>query len=326
MSDAPKPLPRDAFIDEIFLAAKNNPNIYFITADLGAKALDRFRVELPKQLIHGGISEQNVMDLAAGLAQNGKIVYTYAMAPFVTVRCFEQVKVAIASMFLPVTIIGNGVGYSYNDAGPTHYATEDISCMRALGGLEILTPGDTTSTLATAKLTYTQPALRYVRLDRAFLPDVYEPADRRFMTDGLVEIEPGEKICILTNGYMLQTAREAKKQLAENGIEAALIDVFRLKPINPRVLKQVLAPYERIVTLEEHFLSGGLGGAIVEAMADVGILKPVKRIGIADTYLFDNGGRQHIHRKAGIDAATVAGVISRFYQSPVTELAYEPQA
>ena len=92
------------------------------------------------------------MDLAAGLAQNGKIVYTYAMAPFVTLRCFEQVKVAIASMSLPVTIIGNGVGYSYNDAGPTHYATEDISCMRALGGLEILTPGDTVSTVVTAKL------------------------------------------------------------------------------------------------------------------------------------------------------------------------------
>ena len=80
MSDKPKILPRDAFIDEIFDAAKKNPNIYFITADLGAKALDRFRVELPNQLIHGGISEQNVMDLAAGLAQNGKIVYTYAMA------------------------------------------------------------------------------------------------------------------------------------------------------------------------------------------------------------------------------------------------------
>src|SRR5271157_2241434 len=155
MSEPPKILPRDGFIDEVFAAAKTNRDIYFITADLGAKALDRFRAELPGQIIHGGICEQNMMDLAAGLAQNGKIVYTYAMAPFVSLRCYEQVKVAIASMSLPVTIIGNGVGYSYNDAGPTHYATEDISCMRVLGGIEILTASDTETVLQTARLTYT---------------------------------------------------------------------------------------------------------------------------------------------------------------------------
>ncbi|HTA94888.1 MAG TPA: 1-deoxy-D-xylulose-5-phosphate synthase, partial [Verrucomicrobiae bacterium] len=194
-----KILPRDAFIDEIFLAAKKNPNIYFITIDLGAKALDRFRVELPNQLIHAGISEQNAMDVAAGLAQNGKIVYVYAMAPFVTLRCYEQIKVAIASMFLPVTIIGNGVGYSYNDAGPTHYATEDLSCMRALGGIEILTASDTETVLQTARLTYTKPAFRYVRLDRAFLPDIYPSGDKRILQDGIVEIEPGEKACIIAS-------------------------------------------------------------------------------------------------------------------------------
>jgi transketolase len=312
MSDIAKILPRDAFIDEIFLAAKKNPNIYFITADLGAKALDRFRVELPKQIIHGGICEQNMMDLAAGLAQNGKIVYTYAMAPFVTLRCYEQIKVAVASMFLPVTIIGNGVGYSYNDAGPTHYATEDISCMRALGGMEILTPGDTVSTLAAARYSYTQPALRYIRLDRSFLPPVYGEGDERFWKDGLVEIEPGERVCILTNGYMLQTAREAKALLASDGLKVGLIDVFRLRPIDGAVLARLLARYERVVTLEEHFLSGGLGGAIVEAMADAGILKPVKRIGVQDAYLFENGGRQHILRKAGLDVPTVAETIRGF--------------
>ncbi len=312
MSDTPKILPRDAFIDEIYLAAKSNRDIYFITADLGARALDRFRTDLPGQIIHGGICEQNMMDLAAGLAQNGKIVYTYAMAPFVTLRCYEQVKVAVASMFLPVTIIGNGVGYSYNDAGPTHYATEDISCMRALGGLEILTPGDTVSTVTAAKLSHQQPAFRYVRLDRAFLPPIYGEGDQRFWKDGIVEVESGDKVCILTNGYMLQTAKEVKTALAAKGIKVGIIDVFRLRPIDGEVLKRVLSRYDKIVTLEEHFLSGGLGGAVVEAMADAGIMKPVKRIGIDDAYLFENGGRASIHRKAGIDAATATDVIERF--------------
>jgi len=314
MTDVQKALPRDAFIDEIFAAAKSNPNIYFITADLGAKALDRFRVELQRQLIHGGISEQNVMDLAAGLAQNGKIVYTYAMAPFITLRCYEQIKVAVASMFLPVTIIGNGVGYSYTDAGPTHYATEDISCMRALGGLEIVTPCDTVSAVATAKLTHSHPAFRYIRLDRAFLPAVYEENDRRFLNEGLVEIESGEKVCVITNGYMVQVAREVKIQLASQGINFGIIDAYRLRPIDGNILSGLLARYDRVVTLEEHFLSGGLGGAIVEAMADAGIMKHVKRIGVADTYLFENGGRGYMHRKAGIDAATVGQEIARFCQ------------
>jgi transketolase len=312
MSEAPKILPRDAFIDEIFDAAKKNPNIYFMTADLGAKALDRFRVELPGQLIHGGISEQNVMDVAAGLAQNGKIVYTYAMAPFVTLRCFEQIKVAIASMFLPMTIIGNGVGYSYNDAGPTHYATEDISCMRSLGGIEILTASDTETVLQTAKLSYTKPALRYVRLDRAFLPDIYPSGDQRFMRDGLVEIEPGEKACIIASGIATHIAKEVRTILAEQGHKVAIIDAFRIKPIEGAVLKRVLAPYSKIITLEEHFLSGGMGGAIVEAMADAQILKPVKRVGVPDKYFLENGGRGYIQSLAGVDAKSAAKTAAEF--------------
>jgi len=283
-----------------------------MTADLGAKALDRFRVELPGQLIHGGISEQNVMDVAAGLAQNGKIVYAYAMAPFVTLRCFEQIKVAIASMFLPMTIIGNGVGYSYNDAGPTHYATEDISCMRALGGIEILTASDTETVLQTAKLSYMKPALRYVRLDRAFLPDIYPSGDQRFMRDGLVEIEPGEKACIIASGIATHIAKEVRTILAEQGHKVAIIDAFRIKPIEGAVLKRVLAPYSKIITLEEHFLSGGMGGAIVEAMADAQILKPVKRIGVPDKYFLENGGRGYIQSLAGVDAKSAARAATEF--------------
>jgi transketolase len=230
----------------------------------------------------------------------------------VTLRCYEQIKVAIASMFLPMTIIGNGVGYSYNDAGPTHYATEDISCMRALGGIEILTASDTETVLQTAKLTYTKPAFRYVRLDRAFLPDIYPSGDKRFMRDGLVEIEPGEKACIIASGIATHIAKEVRTMLAEQGHKVAIIDAFRIKPIDGAVLKRVLAPYSKIITLEEHFLSGGMGGAIVEAMADAQILKPVKRIGIADQYILENGGRGYIQSLAGVDAKSAAKTAAEF--------------
>ena len=310
--DPTNKLPRDVFIDEIFEAAQSNKNIYLLSADLGAKALDRFRSLLKDQFFHVGISEQNMMDVAAGLAQNGKLVYTYAMAPFVTMRCYEQIKVALASMNLPIVIIGNGVGYSYNDAGPTHYATEDISCMRGLGGIEILTPADTVSVLETAKLTYRKPGFRYVRLDRAFLPTVYKADDKRFLDNGLVEIDQGKGTCILTCGYMIQKARQVQAHLQKEGHLIGIIDVYRLKPISESILQSLLQGYDQIVTLEEHFLSGGLGGAIVEAMADAQISKPTLRIGIKDHYFCENGGRDYIHKLAGIDVETITEKISRF--------------
>lgn len=305
-------LPRDVFIDHIRSVALRDKNVYFLSADLGAKALDQFRVEANGQFLHVGISEQNMIDVAAGLALNGKHVYVYAMAPFVTLRCYEQIKVAIASMKLPVTIIGVGVGYSYNDAGPTHYATEDVSCMRALAGIEILTPSDTQSVLETAKRTYTNPAFRYVRLDRVFLPTVYLNGDVSFIEQGLVEIEKGQDICILTAGYMVQQALEVKKKLEENGISAGIVDVYRVKPLDTKVLQHIVNGYPRLATLEEHFLSGGLGSVIAEACMDASILKPMLRMGVEDQYILENGGRHYLHKLTQLDKETVVARVSEF--------------
>ena len=143
---SPKPqLMRDAVINEIYTAAQRDKDILFISADLGAKALDEFRENLPEQFIHAGISEQNMVDLASGLALSGKKVFLYAMAPFITARCYEQVKCVIASMKLPVTLIAVGVGLGYDHATLTHFTPEDIACMRALNGVEVLSPADAVS-------------------------------------------------------------------------------------------------------------------------------------------------------------------------------------
>ena len=305
-------LPRDVFINEIREAAIKNKNIYFISADLGAKALDRFRAELENQFIHAGISEQNMIDLAAGMTLSGKIGYVYAMAPFVTLRCFEQIKVAIASMRLPLTIVGIGAGYSYDDAGPTHYATEDVSCMRALGGIEILSPSDTSTVIEAARLTYTKPHFRYVRLDRTYLPSLYNEGDTRFVEDGMVEVDKGKDICIMSSGYMIHRAKEVRKMVVDSGIDVGVIDVFRFKPIDGRVLMSVLQPYRKVVTLEEHFLSGGLGSAVVEALVDHGIVKEVKRIGIRDQYYCENGGRAYLQKLSKIDVQAVSEQVKHF--------------
>lgn len=312
-----KPLPRDAFIDEVYDCAVRDRNVVFVTADLGAKALDRFRRDLPGQFFHAGICEQNMIDVAAGLAQNGRIVFVYAMGPFVTLRCLEQIKVALASMHLPCCIIGNGVGYSYDDAGPTHYATEDVGCMRSIAGCEVLTVGDTATARLAARRSCSHPALRYVRLDRAFLPDVHADGDDRPWDDGIVEVAPGKGTLVLANGYMLQRALEVRAQLAGSGPPPAVADFFRVAPIRRDVLRSICGPFDRIVTIEEHFLSGGSGGALAEALADSGILKPLLRIAIPDHYRFDNGGRKHLLEIVGLGVPSMADRVRSFATNPV---------
>ena len=192
---------RDVFIEEVRAAAKRDRDIVFISADFGAPALDAFRSEQASQFLHAGISEQNMIDLAAGLALAGKKAYVYAMAPFITLRCIEQIKCSLAIMNLPVTVLAVGVGLSYADSGPTHYTTEDLACMRSLAGAEVLTAADSETARAIARLTIDKPAFRIVRLDRNALPTVYstnapEALARGFHVTG-----------IDTSAKMLQAAR-----------------------------------------------------------------------------------------------------------------------
>ncbi len=305
-------LPRDAYIDVVYNAAKQNKDIIFMTADLGAKGLDKFRADIKPQFIHAGISEQNMMNLATGLSRCGKNVFTYAMSSFIAFRDFEQIKVMLASLNCPVAILSVGVGYGYDHAGPTHYATEDIGCMRSLANMEILSPGDTASVAEAARQSCAKPALRYVRLDRQYLPDIYAPDDTSFWERGLVEIKQGEDLAIFATGYMTHTALEARAALAKEGIDAGVIDVFRIKPFNERVFVNIASHYNKLATLEEHFLSAGLGSIVAEACVDNGVVKPVKRLGVKDHYYFENGGRKYIHQLAGIDTPSVVKSLETF--------------
>jgi transketolase len=309
--EAKEELQRDVFIQSVYEAAQKNRNIVFLCCDLGAKALDDFRVKLPDQCIHTGISEQNMIDMAAGLAQCGKIVYAYAMAPFATFRCFEQIKVALGAMKQPVTVVGVGVGYGYDDAGPTHYATEDLSCMRTIAGMEILTAADNTTVSHIAKATYTVPQLRYVRLDRKFLKSLYHGRSDFSYESGIAETVKGKDVAILSSGYVLHTALKVAERLKADGIDAGVVDIFRLKPLNVPALVKIVSGYKHLVTFEEHFLSGGFGSAVLEGLNDSGVHRKVHRIGVEDAYYFENGGRKNIHKLAGIDEDTVYKSIAK---------------
>jgi transketolase len=302
MSNKPlPPLMRDVVINRIFEAAQKDKDILFISADLGAAALDGFREKLPDQFIHAGISEQNMVDLASGLALSGKKVFLYAMAPFLTARCYEQIKCVIASMNLPITLIAVGVGLGYDHATLTHFTPEDIACMRALNGIEVLTPGDAEAAEEIAEVAIIDPDFRYIRLDRQGLEPIYDGGFKAFYDQGFGHIAEGKNIAIVACGVLLQKALLAREALAEKGVDVGVIDLFRVKPIDGKALAETLADYDAVVTVEEQSLEGGMSSAVLEAMVDHNTLRPVKRLGMLDGYAVINGDRNGLHDLYEID-------------------------
>ena len=308
MSDAI--LMRDTFIDYIYDAAKSNRNLMFVSADFGAKALDRLREDLPAQFVHTGICEQSMVDIGAGLALAGKQVILYAMAPFLTTRCYEQTKAVLSAMHLPVAMVGVGAGLGYDHATLTHFTPEDVAIMKAINHMEVWSPSDAPTALALAKLVVEKPALRYVRLERQPMPSLYPEVSQDKLLSGFDHLVKGRHVCIVGSGYIVHKMRKASQLLKAEGIEAGVIDLFRLKTLAPQVV-EILSDYESIITVEEHILEGGTGAGILEALADAGLWRPLVRLGLRDGFTVVNGDRDELHRLYGLDIPDVVAAARR---------------
>ena len=233
---------RDEFIEKLFIEAKKDRNIIFISVDMGAPALDQWREELPNQFIVAGISEQNAINLAAGLSRAGKKPYVYMMACWVA-RCFEQIRYSCAMAQNPITILGAGVGLGYAPAGPAHEPTEDLAYMRAIENIEIFSPSSLGLIQSIVHLTISEPKLRYIRLERNVSDYVsnYESSSTysEVVNSGnqifkeFSSLGQKSKVTILTSGYLLQRAQDASMILdKEFGIDIQILDVIKIKPLN----------------------------------------------------------------------------------------------
>jgi transketolase len=298
-------LMRDAVVGAIAEAAADDRDIIFVSADFGAAALDSFRRDLPDQFIHAGISEQNMVDLAAGLALGGKKVFLYAMAPFITARCYEQTKSVLAAMNLPVTLIAVGVGLGYDHATLTHFTPEDIAIMRALNRINVMTPADEESCSAIARHAVAHPGFRYLRLERQPLPPIYGGAFADAHAQGFHIFGEGRDLAVVACGYMTHKALRARDDLSDLGIDAAVIDLFRIKPLDAAILASALSRFGAILTVEEQMLEGGMGSAVAEVLADTGIRRPLRRLGLRDGFDVVNGNRDELHALYGIDTGDI---------------------
>jgi len=298
---------RDAFFDELYNIASKDHNVMFLTGDMGAFSLEKFRKDLSSQYINVGIAEQNMVGVAAGLALGGKTVFIYTITPFVTLRCYEHIKIDLCFHNLPVTVIGVGTGFTYGTDGPTHYAIDDLAIMRVLPRITIFNPSDAVLTAASAMLAYETPGPVYVRIDKGNFPVLYQ--DKEDFSDGLALLKEGRDLIIVTTGVMVHQAFQVADELAKHSVDAGVMDIYRVKPINEELFLSLIGQTNRLVTLEEDLLTSGIGSAVSEILVDRQKTLSVKRIGVPEQHFARYGEREWMHSLLHLDVNSVTNTI-----------------
>lgn len=299
---------RDAIFGELYEIAIRDPNVIVLSGDTGAFIFKEFKKNLPKQFFNVGVAEQNTMSVAAGLALSGKHVFVFGLANFVTLRCYEQIKIDICCMELPVTILGTGTGYSYSSDGPTHHMTENLSIMRALPGMTVWCPSDYAMAASAVRLAYQTKRPSCILFDKGPFTHIYDQSNHNF-SDGLSLLKPGNDIVIITTGIMTSHGLNLVNELKKQGIEAGLIDLYRIKPVNKKLLIDTVRPFKRIVTVEEYTIFGGLGSTVQEILTEKGIPFPIKSFGIPDTCRREVGSREMLRSLDGLDIISLSKAI-----------------
>jgi transketolase len=307
---------RDVLIDTIYEAMKTDDSIFFVSADFGAPSLDQLRERFSERFLNVGIAEQNLVNIATGLALESWNVYAYAIAPFLTMRAYEQIRtnLSILSQVRPVNLnlIGVGAGLSYDVTGPTHHCLEDTCIMRVLPNIAVFSPCDhvTVERFFDYSLRVKMP--KYLRLDGKAQPQVYRDSMNLDIDAGFSELRRGVKIGLVSTGYMTQKAIRIADALSQQGVQAGLIDVFMLKPLNASKLADAMRDYTHIITLEESFIrKGSLDTLIADILLDSGSNAKLTRCGFSDNYVFVVGKREHLHAVNGLDDDAIISMIVR---------------
>lgn len=314
-----KPLPmRDAFLTRLWQEMANDKKLFFVSADFGSPVLDKIRGDFPDRFVNVGIAEQNLINVSAGLALEGYTVFAYAIAPFITMRCYEQIRVNLALLSIVrdmnVNLIGVGAGYSYVVSGPTHQCYEDITLMRAMPNMRVYSPSDYHGAARLLDPCRENSGPKYLRFDAQVLPALYDAAPD--MARGYHVHTRGNGVCLVATGYMMHTAIAAAEALRSQGLDVGIIDLCHLTNFDQDALLAELKNYDGIATLEEGFKGrGGVDAAFYDFFNARGITTPLLTIGVEGGYRFELGTRNELHEQVGIGTQSVVQKVSDFAAS-----------
>jgi transketolase len=296
---------RNAFIRALTDVAARDERVHFLTGDLGFKLFDDFARRFPGRFHNVGVAEATMAGVASGLALEGKKPFIYSIVPFVTLRCYEQIRNDLCYHEADVTVVGVGGGYSYGQNGATHHALEDIALLRALPNMAVVCPGDPHETVAAVHAIAARRGPAYLRLGRAGEPSVHAAPVELAWGKALV-LREGTDVALLSTGNMLATAVAAAERLSARGLSCRVLSFPFVKPLDLDALDRAARETRLVATLEEHGRSGGLGGAVAERLAELPARARLVRLGAPDTFAHECGDQEFHRRRAGLAPDAIA--------------------
>lgn len=303
---------RDAFFDELAIVAERDDRIVFFTADHGAQSLDAFQAKFPDRFYNIGIAEQNMVSMAGGLASKGKIPVVYGIAPFVSLRALEQVTLDVASMNLPVTIVGIGPGFCYSTDGYTHHGLQDLGAMATVPNLTILNSSDPVSTRLFASEIGSEMAPRYIRIEKGQLHSL-ERVEQGWQANGFGTVKQGsKKIVVIATGSITHEVLKACEDIeAELGLVPTVIDVHRLKPLPAADLADLIAEADETFVVEENYVF--LAKEIALELSLRGQAGKISSLSVQEEFFSEGASREFMRNLAGISVSEIRSWIVRSY-------------
>jgi transketolase len=297
---------RDTFVATLTELAAADPQILLMTGDLGFGVLDKFAARFPQQYLNVGVAEQNLTGLATGIALEGRIVFTYSIANFPTLRCLEQIRNDVCYHDANVKIVSIGAGFSYGALGISHHATEDISIMRALPGMTVISPCDKWEVSEAVRALVNTPGPALLRLDKSAASTEGRPGER-FLLGKARMLQDGRSVTLVAVGGIMGEVLQAATVLNAEGISCRILSMHTVKPLDTESLEKAAIETGGIITVEEHTVEGGLGGAVAECLLESGgYPKCFLRIGLKSEFSWHVGSQNYLRKLYGLDANSIA--------------------
>lgn len=300
---------RTAFIQALTDLARQDRRITLVTGDLGFGVVEKFAEAYPDQFVNAGVAEQNMTGVAAGMAMAGRIVFTYSIGNFPTLRCLEQIRNDVCYLEADVKVVTVGGGFAYGALGISHHATEDLAIMRALPNMVVVAPGDPAETDAATRAIAFKRGPSYLRLGRAGERAVHaDPL--RFELGKAIIVREGADLTLISTGGMLERAVRVAERLSDDGIHVRVMSMHTLKPLDTEAVLRAAQETAAVVTLEEHSAIGGLGSAVAEVLAEAQISRGrFRRLALPPAFASTVGSQEYLRDAYGLSEHAIVAAL-----------------
>jgi transketolase len=303
---------RTAFIKTLTELARADKRIFLLISDVGYGVVDEFAQAFSKRFINVGLAEQNMIGIAAGLGLSGKIVFVYSIANFPTMRCLEQIRNDVCYHNLSVKVVAVGGGLTYGALGPTHHGTEDLAIMRSLPHMTVIAPGDSVESALATRAIYEKEGPCYLRLERAGERVVYNQNIPEFQIGKAIKVREGNDVTLISIGGILFRVLQAAESLAKKGIEARVLSMHTLKPLDVESVIVATRETGGIITIEEHSVIGGLGSAVSEVLAErTNGCVAFEKIGLNNEFCHQIGCQDYLRDRYRLSIDNIAEVANK---------------